>query len=187
MGHLTVIAGPMFAGKSEEIIDIIKRAGYAKKHILTLKPGLDTRQETIRARELINGNSVTVAEYSAWSVSNNQQFQKLIEDYQPKILVIDEAQFFENWIVTAVNDLLLTTEITIYVAGLDQSFLGTDFGPMGALMAIANKVRKLTAVCFVCGEPANRTYRLIDSQEVIVVGDVVQYQARCNSCYNLKK
>lgn len=183
MGCLVVITGPMFSGKSKKLIKIIRRAKFAQKKILVIKPGLDSRQTTIRARKLKESQSVIAAEYPAWTVNNILEFGQLIDKYSPEILILDEAQFFGRWIAEAINRLLLDSECLIYVAGLDQTAWGEAFSPMGELMALANKVIKLTAVCFQCGKEANRTHKSSAGMGTIEIGDIDKYEARCNNCF----
>ncbi|NCN25537.1 thymidine kinase [Candidatus Falkowbacteria bacterium CG10_big_fil_rev_8_21_14_0_10_37_14] len=184
MSYLEVITGPMFSGKSEELIRIIKRTQYAKLSYLVIKPLRDTRQDTVRARFLDHGKSKTLAEHPAHPVNSSQQFFKLLSEHQPIILIIDEAHFLGNWIIKAVNTLLKENDLRIYVAGLDQTAWGDTFGPMGDLMAMAHVVKKLTAVCFNCGQEATKTFKLFVGASIVDPGDAEKYEARCLKCWH---
>ena len=129
MSYLKVITGPMYSGKSEELIRLIRRAEYGQKKYLCVKPHVDTRQDNIRARELSgNGLSVTAEEKPAFAVFSAAEFNKLIKLHQPQILFIDEAQFFDKLLIDEIKQLLMDdSEIKVYAAGLDQQAWGQTF------------------------------------------------------------
>jgi len=176
-GWLEVICGSMFSGKSEELIRRVRRAQFAKQQIQVFKPVIDNRysEEAVVSH---NGTSVTCKPIE----SSSQIFAHLKPDTE--IIAIDEVQFFDDNIVEVVTA-LADKGYRVIVAGLDQDFRGEPFGPVPALMAIAESVTKLQAVCSVCGSPASRTQRLINGKPasyddpVILVGASESYEARC--------
>lgn len=176
-GWVEVICGSMFSGKSEELIRRIRRAQFAKQSIAVFKPAIDDRySETAVVSH--NGNEVV-----ALPVANAEDIWRHIDD-QIDVIGIDEAQFFEQGIVDTVAQ-LANHGYRVIVAGLDQDFRGNPFGPMPELMATAEHISKLQAVCAVCGSPASRTQRLIDGKPahyndpVILVGAEEAYEPRC--------
>jgi len=176
-GWLEVICGSMFSGKSEELIRRVRRAQFAKQKVQVFKPALDNRysEEAVVSH---NGTSVTCKPVK----SAQEILAELLE--QTEVVAIDEIQFFENDIIDVVTT-LANRGHRVIVAGLDQDFRGEPFGPVPALMSIAELVTKLQAVCSVCGSPASRTQRLIDGKPasyddpIILVGASESYEARC--------
>lgn len=184
--YLTVITGPMFSGKTEELIRRLRRYQHARKKILAVKPAIDTRQETICARQIDGqGKSEASASFPAMPVANRQELSQLFEKQQPDVLAIDEAQFFDPWIVDYVKSLLRQRNLNlmIYVIGLDQDAWGKPFGHLGELMVYAHKVVKLTAVCFVCSEQANLSFKKKSGTGTCEPGDADIYEARCLRCW----
>jgi thymidine kinase len=177
-GRLEVITGPMFSGKSEELIRRLKRARIARQRVACFKPDIDLRYH----RTAIASHSAQT--HDAVTVSNVTRLRATLYPQLPDVEVIgiDEAQFFDASIIQ------LTTELVhlgkrIVVAGLDTTFTGDPFGPIPALMAISDEVTKLSAVCMVCGAPAIHTQRLGASRELVVVGAAGIYEARCRACF----
>jgi thymidine kinase len=177
-GRIEVITGPMFSGKSEELIRRLKRARIARQRVACFKPDIDLRYH----RTAIASHSAQTHE--AVTVANVVRLRAELYSQLPDIEVIgiDEAQFFDASIVQ------LTTELVhlgkrILIAGLDTTFTGDPFGPIPALMAISDEVTKLSAVCIVCGAPAIHTQRLGASRELVVVGAAGVYEARCRACF----
>lgn len=173
-GKISVIVGPMFAGKSEELIKRVKRYGFAGIKTLVIKPKLDTRAHgVIKSR---NG-----AAHKTVSVENANEILKIWNpDY--RVVAIDEAQFFDEDIVE-VATYLANKQVRVIISALDTDFEGRPFGVIPQLLAIAEKVTKLTAVCMVCGSEASMSYRNSLSQSLIEVGDS-EYEARCRKCHN---
>ncbi|MED1202905.1 thymidine kinase [Heyndrickxia acidicola] len=176
-GWIEVICGSMFSGKSEELIRRVKRAQFAKQEIAVFKPKLDDRYSK---EEVVSHNGTSV-------IAHPIEKAKEIFDYitaSVDVIAIDEAQFFTEEIVEVVQK-LANSGHRVLLAGLDQDFRGEPFGPMPNLMAVAELVTKLQAVCTVCGSPASRTQRLINGQPagygdpVILVGASEAYEARC--------
>ncbi len=176
-GRVEVIAGCMFSGKSEELIRRLKRARIARQKVQVFKPSLDTRYSEI---DVVSHNGEKI---SAVPVKNST---KITEKVSPDtdVVGIDEAQFFDKGIVSVAND-LANRGIRVILAGLDMDFRGEPFGPMPELLAIAEEVQKLHAICTVCGEDATRTQRLINGKPanyddpVIMLGASEKYEARC--------
>lgn len=174
-GSVEVIAGCMFSGKTEELLRRIRRAELARLPVQLFKHALDDRYtsghvESHSSMKLPATGAMTVAE--------------LRERINPQahVIGIDEAQFYTDDIVDFVND-LANRGRQVLLAGLDTDFRGHPFGPMPKLLAIADNVTKIHAVCMVCGNPASCTQRLTASQELVVVGAKDAYEARCRQCF----
>lgn len=176
-GRLEVITGPMFCGKTDELLRRLRRAIIAKQKIQVFKPGFDVRY----GAEKVTSHAGN--EYDADPIENISEIAAKLEK-DVTVVAIDEAQFFEGAIVSMVQD-LVDQGIRVIVAGLDMDFRGVPFGAMPALLAQAEIVDKLHAICMVCGEEATRTQRLVDGQPayfddpIIIVGASEMYEARC--------
>ncbi|ARA98260.1 thymidine kinase [Geobacillus thermodenitrificans] len=176
-GWLEVICGSMFSGKSEELIRRIRRAQFAKQEVKVFKPTIDNRysEDAVVSH---NGNSVI-----AIPVATPAELFRYISA-TTDVVAIDEVQFFSDDIIDVVQT-LADRGYRVIAAGLDQDFRGEPFGPVPALMAIAESVTKLQAVCTVCGSPASRTQRLINGapasydDPIILVGASEAYEPRC--------
>jgi len=181
-GWLEVICGPMFSGKSEELIRRLRRAEIAGQRALVVKPALDDRYDV--------GHVVSHAgaKMRAVSVETSADIPRLAAGYDA--VGIDEAQFFDDGIVDAV-DRLVQRGVRVVAAGLAQDFRGLPFGAMPTLLCVAEFVDKLEAVCHRCGGPATMTQRLVDGQpapfeaETIQVGALDSYEARCRACHSV--
>jgi thymidine kinase len=184
-GWLEVITGPMYCGKSEELIRRLRRVKIAKQKIKVFKPVLDNRYSK---KDVVShsGNSI-----EAVPVDHPEEILKRI-DASVDVVGIDEAQFFHEDLIEICEDLADRGKRVI-LAGLDRDFRNQPFGPMPELMARAEYVDKLHAICIQCGEPASRTQRLIDGEPaaaddpVILVGAAEVYEARCRSCHAIKE
>jgi thymidine kinase len=176
-GWLEVICGSMFSGKSEELIRRVRRATYANQKIQVFKPAIDNRYDDV-AVVSHNGTSVMATPVSS-SAEILDNLEKNVE-----IVGIDEAQFFDEDIIHVAEE-LADRGIRVIAAGLDRDFRGEPFGPMPELMALAESVTKLNAICPICGSPASRTQRLINGQPasyndpIIMVGASESYEPRC--------
>lgn len=185
-GWVEVISGCMFAGKTEELLRRIKRLEYAKKKILVFKPSIDNRYSDT---DVVSHNNKRTKSYS---IGNAFDIYKVVEIENPYAVAIDEAQFFSNDLIE-VCETLADKGIRVIVAGLDTDFRGEPFGPMPILLARAEYVTKLQAICQVCGAPATRTQRLINgkparhSDPTILIGASEQYEARCRHCHQVFK
>ena len=184
-GWLEVITGPMYCGKSEELIRRLRRVKIAKQKVKVFKPVLDNRYSK---KDVVShsGNSI-----EAVPVDHPEEILERIDD-TVDVVGIDEAQFFHEDLIE-ICEKLADQGIRVILAGLDRDFRNEPFGPMPALMARAEYVNKLHAICIQCGEPASRTQRLIDGQPaaaddpVILVGASEVYEARCRSCHAIKE
>jgi thymidine kinase len=172
-----VIVGSMFSGKTEELIRLLRRAQYAKQSVQVFKPRIDNRYSADHVashnRNLIPS---TVIDHA------HEIFVHLKPE--TRVIGIDEGQFFDDELVDVVNE-LADRGLRVIIAGLDMDWRGTPFKPMPELMAIAESVKKLQAVCVVCGEPASRTQRLVKNSAEVLVGDNTMYESRCRKCFDI--
>ncbi len=170
-GWIEVICGPMFSGKSEELIKRIRRAQIAKRRVQIFKHGMDARYDATsivsHSQQSLPGNAVSKVE----------DILDLVDD-RTELVAIDEAQFFSDEIVSVTNKLANLGKRVI-VAGLDLDYRAEPFGPMPQLLCSAEYVTKQLAICMECGDPANFTQRLTKSTDQIVVGAAEIYEARC--------
>lgn len=165
----------MFSGKTEELIRRLKRAQIARMNVEIFKPHTDTRyHETAVVSHDLNSIQSTPVE-SASSI--------LLLGSNTDVVGIDEAQFFDNELPDVCNK-LASKGVRVIVAGLDMDFQGKPFGPMPALMAIAEEVTKVHAVCIQCGSPASYSYRTIDNENKVLLGEKESYEPRCRVCFN---
>ena len=171
MGWIEVICGPMFSGKSEELIKRIRRAQIAKRRVQIFKHGRDVRYD---ATSIVSHSQQSLP---GTAVSHVGDILELIDD-RTELVAIDEAQFFDLEILSVTNKLANLGKRVI-VAGLDLDYRGLSFGPMPELMCAAEYVTKQLAICMECGDPANFTQRLTASTDQIVVGASETYEARC--------
>jgi thymidine kinase len=173
-GRIEVITGPMFSGKSEELIRRLKRAKIARQRILCFKPDIDLRYH----KTAIASHSAQT--HDACVVANVERLREVLfaQIDQVEVIGIDEAQFFDESLVALSLELMHLGK-RILIAGLDTTFAGEPFSPIPDLMAVADEVEKLSAVCMICGAPAIHTQRLGESQELVVVGAAGMYEARC--------
>jgi thymidine kinase len=174
-GSIEVICGSMFSGKTEELIRRLSRARIAKLKVEIFSPKADTRygEEAIISH---NANKIT-----STPVDSASAILLLASDAH--VIGVDEAQFFDDEL-PEVCSILANRGIRVIVAGLDMDFKGRPFGPMPAIMAIAESVTKLQAVCVQCGNPALYSYRLIPDDARILLGEQESYEPRCRVCYN---
>lgn len=180
-GRVEVICGSMFSGKSEELIRRVRRARIARQTVQVFKHSFDTRY----AVNSVNSHDGSAAD--ALAVERAGDILSLTGE-DTTVVAIDEAQFFDQSIVDVCRQ-LAERGVRVIVAGLDLDFRGEPFGPMPALMAQAEQVDKLHAICVICGEEASRSQRLINGQPasyndpVIMVGAQESYEARCRNCH----
>ena len=176
-GSVEVITGSMFCGKTDELIRRLRRATIAKQKIQVFKPAIDIRYAVEKV------TSHAGAQFDALPVENSSEILKRLED-DVTVIAIDEAQFFDEGIVRVACE-LAEKGLRVIVAGLDTDFRAEPFGPMPAIMAKAEKVRKLRAICVVCGGDASRTQRLVNGEParyddpIVIVGADELYEARC--------
>lgn len=186
-GWLEVIAGSMYAGKTEELLRRIKRIEYAKKSVIVFKPKIDNRYSE---DEIVSHNQHKT---KSVNVANSSDIVKYLSKVPtPYAIAIDEVQFFDQGIIE-VCEKMADNGVRVIVAGLDKDFRGEPFGVMPDFLARAEYVTKLAAICQVCGAPATRTQRIIDgkpakySDPIILVGAKEQYEARCRHCHIVPK
>ena len=176
-GSIEVITGSMFSGKTDELIRRLRRARIARQHVQVFKPAIDVRYALEKVTSHAGG------EFEATPLS---QSSEILERMLPEttVVAVDEAQFFDMD-VPDVCEALAGRGLRVIAAGLDQDFRGEPFGPMPRLLALAEDVTKLHAICVVCAAPASRTQRLLDgrpanySDPVVLVGAAEMYEARC--------
>lgn len=185
-GLLEVICGPMFSGKSEELIRRLRRAKIAQQKVITFKPQLDNRY----ALEYVVSHDGSKVDASP--LVNVNEIIEIVNKNNANVIGIDEAQFFSHDLVSVVCQ-LINENRRVIVAGLDLDFRGTPFGCMPLLLAIADKVTKLQAICTQCGHDAHFTQRLVNGNParyddpIIMIGAQEAYQARCRGCYAIDK
>jgi len=180
MGWVEVICGSMFSGKTEELIRRIKRAQIAKQKVQVFKPHVDNRYSKVH---VTSHSSLTL---DAENVSQPEEILEALED-NTRIVGIDEAQFFSPAVVE-ITQRLANRGLRVIVAGLDLDYRGQPFGPMPLLMATAEFVTKMSAICTVCGNPASRTQRTRlrtedEPERQVMVGAEDIYEARCRRCF----
>ncbi|MEW6092886.1 MAG: thymidine kinase [Chloroflexota bacterium] len=184
-GSVEVICGSMFSGKTDELIRRLRRAVIAKQKVQVFKPAIDVRY----AVEKVTSHAGT--DFAAIPVEKAADIPSRIEQ-DVTVVAIDEAQFFDEGIIPIVEK-LAAENIRVIVAGLDTDFRGEPFGPMPVLMARAESVEKLQAICMVCGEPACRTQRLVNGKParyddpVVIVGAAEMYEARCREHHEVPR
>jgi thymidine kinase len=182
-GHIELICGSMFSGKTEELIRRLRRAGIARQKVQVFKPILDTRYHVERV------TSHNGLDFAARPVAAAAAILEAVEP-DTTVVAIDEVQFFEAGIVD-VCETLAGQNRRVIVAGLDTDFRGIPFGSMPDLLARAEHVDKLHAICVICGEEASRTQRLINGEPaayddpVVLVGAAEVYEARCRRCHQV--
>lgn len=182
-GWIEIICGSMFSGKTEEMIRRIRRARIAKQKLQVFKPAMDDRYQK---QQVASHNGVQ------WEAAPVASAREIHERLAPDttVVAVDEVQFFD-WEIADVCNELAGRGLRVILAGLDMDFRGEPFGPMPLLMAEAEEVTKLQAICVTCGAPASRTQRLIDGQPaaddepVILVGGSESYEARCRHCHQV--
>ncbi len=184
-GYIELVIGPMYSGKSEELIRRLKRAKIAKQNIVVFKPQIDDRysQDDVVSH---SGDSI-----NAIPISKAKEIYDYI-DSKTQVVGIDEVQFFDDEVVDIAID-LADKGIRVIAAGLDMDFKGEPFGPTPRLLAVSEFVDKIQAICSVCGQPATRSQRLINGEParyndpIIQVGAVESYEARCRKCHVVYK
>jgi len=174
-GWIEVVCGSMFSGKTEELIRRLKRAQIANLRVEIYKPTTDTRYDV---NDIVSHNETRIPSVP---VENSQQILLLAQEVD--VVGIDEAQFFDEEMPNVAEKLALRG-IRVIVAGLDMDFLGRPFGPMPAVLAMADYVTKLHAICVVCGDIASFSYRKTVSDATVLLGEMDVYEPRCRTCYH---
>ena len=184
-GYIEVVIGPMYSGKSEELIRRLKRARIAKQNVVVFKPIIDDRYSK---EDVVSHSGYTI---NAIPIKDSSEMMDYIND-DTQVVGIDEVQFFDDKIVDEAIK-LADNGVRVIAAGLDMDFKGEPFGPTPRLLAVAEFVDKIQAICSVCGQPATRSQRLINGEPakydepIIQVGGVESYEARCRKCHVVKK
>ncbi len=184
-GSIEVVCGSMFSGKTDELIRRLRRATIAKQKVQVFKPAIDIRYAVEKVM------SHAGSEYAAIPVNKSSEIMERL-DRDTTVVGVDEAQFFDAGIIDIVKN-LADRGVRVIVAGLDTDFRAEPFGPMPILMAEAEKVDKLQAICMSCGEPASRTQRLVNGRPanyhdpVVIVGASEMYEARCRKHHEVPR
>lgn len=184
LGSITVVCGSMYAGKSEELIRLARRALYAKKSVQVFKPSVDNRYDQTMVVTHMG------VKHEAVPVRGVTELRASIEA-GTDVVCIEEAQFFDNSLIDLCVD-LADIGVEVICAGLDQDFRRQPFGPMPNLLAIADEVIKLRAICMNCGAPASHTYRMVDGKParwddpIVMIGATESYEARCRNCHRIR-
>ena len=173
-GWIEVVCGSMFSGKTEELIRRLKRAQFANLKVEIFKPMIDTRYD---AQKIVSHNDNSIL---STPISNSQHILLLAQDMD--VVGIDEAQFFDMELPD-VCEKLANSGIRVIIAGLDMDFLGKPFGPIPHLLATADYITKVHAICVRCGDIAHHSYRLGANEEKVMLGEKESYEPRCRSCY----
>ncbi len=173
-GWIEVICGSMFSGKTEELIRRMKRAQFAKQRVEIFKPTVDTRYDET---EVVSHDSNAI---QSTPVPNSSNI--LILANEVDVVGVDEAQFFDIGLVNVCNQ-LANSGVRVIVAGLDMDYLGKPFGPIPGLMATAEYVTKVHAICMKCGELANHSHRFSEQDDLVMLGETESYEPLCRSCY----
>ncbi len=177
-GSIEVICGSMFSGKTEELLRRLKRAKFAKQRVEIFKPAIDTRYSEVEVVSHDNNSIVSTPVDSSGNI--------LLLTGDVDVVGIDEAQFFDEGIVEVCSQ-LARNGFRVIVAGLDMDYRGVPFGPMPALMAIADDVTKEHAICVRCGSPAYVSHRLVADAQQVLLGEKDEYEPICRHCFEEEK
>jgi thymidine kinase len=184
-GKLTVVCGSMYAGKSEELIRLARRSLYAKKRVQVFKPKIDDRYHQTM---VVSHQGV---QFEA-EVAVNVEEMRLKLDPKVQVLLIEEVQFFDSSVVDFCVE-VADSGVEVVCAGLDQDFRRQPFGPMPTLLAVADEVVKLRAICMKCGATASHTYRMVNGKPahwddpIVLIGATESYEARCRNCFEIRR
>ena len=176
-GSIEVICGSMFSGKTEELLRRLKRAEFAKLNIAVFKPNVDKRYDT---QKVVSHDDNTI---QAISVESAKDILKQANEVQ--VVAIDEAQFFDSELVTVCTK-LANTGVRVIIAGLDMDFLGNPFGIMPEMLAIAEHITKVHAICTDCCATANHSFRKTADKNLIKIGEKEEYKPLCRDCFSRK-
>ncbi|MDD3637511.1 MAG: thymidine kinase [Bacteroidales bacterium] len=174
-GWIEVICGSMFSGKTEELIRRLNRARIAKQRVEIFKPHIDKRYSE---EDVVSHDSKAIQSIPVESAS-----QILFYANDMEVIGIDEAQFFDDELAS-VCDQLANSGVRVIIAGLDMDFQGKPFGPLPALMATAEYVTKVHAICMRCGNLANYSHRIIANEKLVMLGETESYEPLCRKCFN---
>jgi len=174
-GWIEVICGSMFSGKTEELIRRLRRAEFARQDLILFKPSVDIRYSD---KNVVSHRGT---EFNAVLVADSKEILDAVKDH--KVVAIDEAQFFDADLVEVASE-LAGRGIRVILAGLDMDYTGAPFGPMPALLAAAEYVSKVHAICVSCGNLAQFSNRLVSDTDQVMLGAVEEYRPLCRSCFN---
>lgn len=177
-GSIEIICGSMFSGKTEELIRRLKRAKFAKQKVEIFKPAIDTRYDEI---QVVSHDSNYIHSTPVPSSSNILLLASDVE-----VVGIDEAQFFDMGLIDVCNQ-LANQGLRVIVAGLDMDYTGKPFGPIPSLLAIAEYVTKVHAICMNCGNLANHSHRIIPDEKLVLLGETNNYEPLCRDCFRNSK
>jgi len=177
-GSIEVICGPMFSGKTEELLRRLRRARFANQKMAIFKPEIDKRYSALN---IVSHDSNF---YPSLLISHASDILK--NKGTAQVVALDEAQFFDD-ALPEIAEILALLGIRVIISGLDMDYLGKPFGPMPALLAIADRITKLSAICMVCGNEATHTFRKSAHMEKIMIGATDYYEPRCRTCFNMDK
>lgn len=173
-GSIEVVCGSMFSGKTEELIRRLKRAQFAKQKVEIFKPAIDTRYDDVK---VVSHDSNSI---QSTPVPLSANILLLASDV--RVVGIDEAQFFDMGLIDVCNQ-LAESGVRVIVAGLDMDYLGKPFGPMPGLLAIAEYVTKVHAICMRCGNLANHSHRMTNESSLVLLGETNNYEPLCRDCF----
>lgn len=173
-GWIEVVCGSMFSGKTEELIRRLRRAEIAQKRVNIFKPRMDVRYHET---DIVSHNANNIPSIP---IGHSSEILLMVEDVD--VVAIDEAQFFDEGILE-VSQILAARGIRVIVAGLDMDYLGKPFGPMPNLMAAAEYITKLHAICMACGDIASHSFRKTTDSQRLMLGETESYEARCRTCF----
>lgn len=176
-GWIEVICGSMFSGKTEELLRRIRRAEFANQQIELFKPAIDTRYDET---DVVSHNDNS---RNSTPVHNSSEILLYVNLETVQVVAIDEVQFFDNGIVDVCNQ-LANKGIRVVVSGLDMDYMGNPFGPLPQLMAVAEYVSKLHAICARCGDLAHYSHRIVANHNQVLLGEKDAYEPLCRHCFN---
>ncbi len=174
-GWIEIICGPMFSGKTEELIRRLVRAQFAKQRVAIFKPGTDNRYSE---DYIVSHNQLKIKSVKVNSAQKILEFAEKAD-----VFGIDEAQFFDNDIADVCREIAWAGK-RVVVAGLEKDYQAKAFGPMPLLLTDAEYITKVNAICMICGDPANFTQRISNETNQVVVGEKDKYEARCRKCFS---
>jgi thymidine kinase len=175
-GWIEVVCGSMFSGKTEELIRRLRRAKFANQHVEIFKPAIDTRYDET---DVVSHNATAI---QATPIKSSAELRLISEDVN--VVGIDEAQFFDMELTEVCQELALRG-VRVIVAGLDMDYRGVPFGPVPHLLAVAEYITKVHAICVHCGNLATHSYRFSQEKDLVHVGETDSYEPRCRTCYGM--
>jgi thymidine kinase len=175
-GWIEVVCGSMFSGKTEELIRRLRRAKIANQKVAIFKPAIDTRYDETK---VVSHDASSI---EAIPINHSSELLNLTENIE--VIGIDEAQFFDLEL-TSVCQTLALRDIRVIIAGLDMDYRGVPFGPIPHLLAVAEYITKVHAICVHCGNLATHSYRLSEEDSILLLGEKERYEPRCRTCYSM--